>query len=117
MRGALPGTMNPTTLVAVSLTLVLVACSAGTTSSTTTSSSSGESSGGETCDLKASNWYSACSKGCGDVMACQSFCSGCEAKCMVPCETSADCERVGAGSCEKSAKASNRCSKAPSKCP
>ena len=36
---------------------------------------------------------------------------------MVPCETSADCERVGAGSCEKSAKASNRCSKAPSKCP
>ena len=89
----------------------------GTTSGTSgPSSSSTSGSSGQSCDLKKENWYSECSKGCGDVMACQSFCSGCSKKCMVPCETSADCEAVGAGSCEISAKGSNRCSGAPTKC-
>ncbi len=80
------------------------------------SSSSSGSSSGATCDLKKENWYSECSKGCGDVMVCQSFCSTCTKKCMAPCETNADCEAVGAGSCEISAKASNRCSGPPTKC-
>lgn len=89
----------------------------GTSSGTSgTSTSSTSSSSGQTCDLKKESWYSECSKGCGDVMACQSFCSGCSKKCMVPCETSSDCEAVGAGSCEISAKGSNRCSGAPTKC-
>jgi hypothetical protein len=81
--------------------------------------SGGNADGGTglTCDLKANNWYADCSKGCGDVMVCQRFCSGCTPKCMVPCAVDSDCELSGAGSCEISAKASNRCSHAPTKCP
>ena len=81
------------------------------------SSSSESPTGGETCDLRAENWYSECDAGCGDVMVCQSFCSDCDNKCMVPCVDSSDCEAVGAGSCEESTYGSNRCSAAPSKCP
>jgi hypothetical protein len=82
-------------------------------------SGSGGSGGGGSgsCDLKPENWYSDCSKGCGDVMTCQSYCSGCAPRCYVACETTADCERSGAGSCEISAKGTSRCSKAPTKCP
>lgn len=85
-------------------------------SSSSGGTSSSSSSSGATCDLQKEHYYSECSKGCGDVMVCQSFCAGCAKKCMVPCETSADCEAVGAGRCEISAKASNRCSGAPTKC-
>lgn len=85
------------------------ACSGG--------SDSGPDPGTGSCDLKAKNWYTDCSEGCGDVMTCQSFCSSCSAKCYVACETNADCELVGAGSCETSAKGTNRCASAPTKCP
>jgi hypothetical protein len=78
------------------------------------SSSSGPE---ETCDLKAESWYSDCDSGCGDVMVCQSFCSDCELRCMVPCTDSSDCEAVGAGSCQESTYGSNRCSAAPTMCP
>lgn len=82
----------------------------------TSSNSSGSSSGSSSCDLKAENWYAECSKGCGNVMTCQSFCSGCAPKCYVTCESNGDCEAVGAGGCETSAKGINRCSRAPTKC-
>jgi hypothetical protein len=72
---------------------------------------------GPSCDLQADKWYTDCDSGCGDVMACQSFCSDCEFRCMVPCVDSSDCEAVGAGSCEESTYGSNRCSAAPTKCP
>lgn len=71
----------------------------------------------ESCDLAADRWYSDCDEGCGDVMVCQSFCSDCEYRCMVPCVDSSDCEAVGAGSCEESTYGSNRCSGKPTMCP
>jgi len=81
------------------------------------SGASSSSGSGPSCDLQAENWYSDCDSGCGDVMVCQSFCSDCEYRCMVPCVDSSDCEAVGAGSCEESTYGSNRCSAAPTKCP
>ncbi len=81
------------------------------------STSGSAGTGGKTCDLKEEVYYSDCDAGCGDVMVCQSFCSDCEFRCMVPCVDSSDCEAVGAGSCEESTYGSNRCSGAPTKCP
>lgn len=41
--------------------------------------------------------------------------SGCAPKCYITCETTADCKPSDTGSCETSAKGSNRCSHAPTK--
>ena len=77
---------------------------------------------GGTCDLRPELWGRDCgfSAHCGDVMHCIRQCMSCDVHCKVECDTTADCQAVGAGACtnyEIEGFKFGYCTEAPTQCP
>lgn len=74
------------------------------------------------CELRPELYRQDCSASaqCGDVMSCIRLCKSCETRCQVDCNTTADCEAVGAGTCtnyEIEGQEFGYCTEAASICP